>query len=68
MRGGFLIIILISLLIGCYLVVKNMNSSPEEGMTKVETIQKAKDIQKIAEDALNQKVNQAKQALNDLSQ
>ncbi len=49
-------------------MVKNMNSSPEEGMTKVETIQKAKDIQKIAEDALNQKVNQAKQALNDLSQ
>ena len=67
MRGAFLIVILISLLIGCFIVIKNMNSTSEEGMTKVETIQKAKEIQNIAEEALKQKVNDAKKAIDDIS-
>ncbi len=67
MRGAFLIVIVISMLIVCFLVMKNMNSNLEPGTTKVEAIQKAEDVKKNAEEALKQRANAASGLLKETS-
>ena len=61
MKGAFLIVMLIALLVVGGLVMKNMNSEVD-GVEKMETVQKAKDtVKKVnkATDALRQKLNSA---------
>ena len=65
MKGAFLIIMLIALLIVGGLVIKNMNSEVD-GVQKMETVQKAKDMvnqvnKKNA--ALKEKLNSADNSL-----
>ena len=43
MRGAFLIVTLIALLIVGLLVVKNMTTDVDEGVQKMDTVQKAKE-------------------------
>ena len=61
MKGAFLIVMLIALLIVGGLVMKNMNSEVD-GVQKMETVQKAKEtVEKVnqAADALKEKLNSA---------
>ena len=67
MKGAFLIVMLIALLIVGGLVMKNMNSEVD-GVQKMETVQKAKDTVKQvnkATDALREKLNSAASGSND---
>ena len=67
MKGAFLIVMLIALLIVGGLVMKNMNSEVD-GVQKMEAVQKAKDtVKKVnkATDALRQKLNSAANGSND---
>lgn len=68
MRGAFFIIMLISLLIGCYLVIKNMDSGSEPEQTKLEAIQKAKDVTQKAKESLEKRVQDATNSFQDVSQ
>ena len=43
MRGVFIIVTLIAMLIAVYLVAKNLKTDTVDGVDKVETIQKAKE-------------------------
>jgi len=53
MRGAFIIVILIAMLIGVYLVAKNLKTDNVAGVDKTETIQKAKDTADIVDNAVN---------------
>ena len=66
MRGAFLIMTLIALLIVGFLVVKNMTTEVDSGVSRVDTIQKAKQTAKQAEDKTKEIQDQANQALKDL--
>lgn len=56
MRGALFIVIVFSLLTVCFLVVKNIESDPEEGMGQVETIQQAEEAAKQTEEALKKRI------------
>ncbi len=62
MRGAFFIIVLIAMLIAGILTIKNMKSETSEGVNKTETIQKAKDTAKIADEVTKKLRETAKQA------
>jgi archaellum component FlaF (FlaF/FlaG flagellin family) len=65
MKGAFIIIMLIALLIVGGLVIKNMTSEVN-GVQKMETVQKAKEtVEKVnkATDALKEKLNSAGSSL-----
>ena len=55
MRGAFFIVILIAMLIAAYLVMKNIESTPDAtpGVEKVEVIDKARDVTEEAEKVNN---------------
>ena len=55
MRGAFIIVILIAMLITAYLVVNNLQTDTVEDTGKVESIQKAKETADIVEKALKKK-------------
>lgn len=50
MRGAFLIVTLIALLIVGLLVVKNMTTDVDEGVQKMDTVQKAKETVREVDD------------------
>jgi len=58
MRGAFLVVIVITMLIVCFLVMKNIDSGTEEGQGQIETIQKAEETAKETEDALKKKLQE----------
>jgi hypothetical protein len=52
MRNVFILVILTAMLIGVFLVAKNMRTKNVDGVTKMETIQKAKDTADIVDNAV----------------
>ncbi|MFP4446294.1 MAG: hypothetical protein ACLFPD_08625 [Desulfosudaceae bacterium] len=66
MRGAFLVVMLIALLIVGFLVVKNMTTETE-GAGKMETVQKAKDAARQAEDSAGDIDDRARKATRDLN-
>lgn len=66
MRGAFLIVTLIAMLIVGLLVVKNMTSEVDDGVQKMDTIQKTKDTAQEAENKVREINDRANQALTDL--
>ena len=52
MRNVFILVILTAMLIGVFLVAKNMRTKNVDGVTKMETIQKAKDTTDIVDNAV----------------
>ena len=55
MRGAFIIVVLIAMLITAFLVIKNMQTDTVEGVSKVESIQKAKETVGIVDSAVNKR-------------
>ena len=55
MRGAFIIVILLAMLITAYLVVNNLQSDTVEDTGKVESIQKAKEAADIVDKAIKKK-------------
>lgn len=55
MRGAFIIVLLIAMLIGVYLVVNNLQSDTVEGTGKVESIQKAKETADMVDSAVKKR-------------
>ena len=55
MRGAFIIVMLIAMLIAVYLVANNMQTDTVEGAGKVESIQKAKDTAGIVDKAVKKR-------------
>jgi len=66
MRGAFFIVIMIALLIAVFLVGKNMTTEVDEGVQKMDTIQKTKDTAREAEDKIKEINDRASQALQGL--
>lgn len=66
MRGAFLIVTLIALLIVGLLVVKNMTTDVDEGVQKMETIQKTKDTVREVDGQTEELKNRLKQATEGL--
>ena len=52
MRGAFIVVILIAMLIAVLLVAKNLMTDNVDGVGKMETIQKAKDTEDIVDNTL----------------
>ena len=52
MRNVFILVILTAMLIGVFLVAKNMRTENVDGVTKMETMQKAKDTADIVDNAV----------------
>ena len=52
MRGVFIIVTLIAMLIAVFLVAKNLKTNNVDGVDKMETIQKAKDTADIVDNAV----------------
>ena len=52
MRNVFILVILTAMLIGVFLVAKNMRTKNVDGVTKMETVQKAKDTADIVDNAV----------------
>ena len=52
MRNVFILVILTAMLIGVFLVAKNMRTKNVDGVTKMETVQKAKDTADIVDTAV----------------
>jgi hypothetical protein len=52
MRNVFILVMLTAMLIGVFLVAKNMRSKNVDGVTKMETTQKAKDTADIVDNAV----------------
>lgn len=52
MRNVFILVMLTAMLVGVYLVVKNMKTENVDGVDKTETIQKAKDTADIVDNTL----------------
>ena len=55
MRGAFIIVILIAMLIAVYLVANNLQTDTGEGADRVESIQKAKETAEIVDDAMQKR-------------
>ena len=55
MRGAFIIVLLIAMLIGVYSVVNNLQSDTVEGTGKVESIQKAKETADMVDSAVKKR-------------
>ena len=55
MRGTFIIVVLIAMLITAYLVINNLQTDIVEGVGKVESIQKAKETADIVDDAVKER-------------
>jgi hypothetical protein len=55
MRGAFIIVILITMLIAAFLVTQNLRTGPVEGSGKVESIQKAKDTVEVVDAAVKKR-------------
>jgi len=55
MRGTFIIVVLIAMLITAYLVINNLQTDTVEGVGEVESIQKAKETADIVDDALKKR-------------
>jgi len=55
MRGAFIIVILIAMLIAAYLVINNLQTDTVEDTGKVESIQKAKETADIVDKALKKR-------------
>lgn len=66
MRGAFLVVILITLLIVGLLVAKNMTSEVNDETQKIESIQKAKETAREVEDKTRELKDRAKQAMQDM--
>ena len=52
MRNVFILVILTAMLIGVFLVAKNMKTKNVDGVTKMKTMQKAKDTADIVDNAV----------------
>jgi hypothetical protein len=52
MRNVFILVMLTAMLIGVFLVAKNMRTKNVDGVTKMETIQKTKDTADIVDNAV----------------
>ena len=52
MRNVFILVILTAMLIGVFLVAKNMRTKNADGVTKMETMQKAKETADIVDNAV----------------
>jgi sensor domain CHASE-containing protein len=52
MRGTFIVVILIAMLIAVWLVAKNVKTDNVDGVDRIETIQKAKDTTDIVDNAV----------------
>ena len=55
MRGAFIIVMLIAMLIGVYLVVNNLRTDTVEDAGKMESIQKAKETADMVDNALKKR-------------
>ena len=55
MRGTFIIVVLIAMLITAYLVINNLQTDTVEGVGTVESIQKAKETADIVDDAVKKR-------------
>jgi len=55
MRGAFIIVILIAMLIAVYLVANNLQTDTVEGVDRVESIQKAKEAADIVDNAMQKR-------------
>jgi len=55
MRGAFIIVILIAMLIAVYLVANNLRTDTVEGVDRVESIQKAKETADMVDDAMKKR-------------
>ena len=55
MRGAFIIVILIAMLIAAYLVINNLQTDTVKDTGKVESIQKAKETADIVDKALKKR-------------
>jgi len=55
MRGAFIIVILIAMLIAVYLVANNLQTDTVEGVDRVESIQKAKETADMVDDAMKKR-------------
>jgi len=55
MRGAFIIVILIAMLIAVYLVANNLQTDTGEGVDRVESIQKAKETADMVDDAMQKR-------------
>jgi len=55
MRGAFIIVILIAMLIAVYLVANNLQTDTVEGVDRVESIQKAKEAADIVDNAMKKR-------------
>ena len=63
MRGAFMIVIVITLLIVCFLVMKDMNSKPVDGIEKKEMIQRAEKAVERSNAAV-QRIRDARRAID----
>jgi len=52
MRNVFILVMLTAMLIGVFLVAKNMRTKNADGVTKMETMQKAKETADIVDNAV----------------
>ena len=52
MRNVFILVMLTAMLIGIFLVAKNMRTKNADGVTKMETMQKAKETADIVDNAV----------------
>ena len=64
MRGAFIIIILIAMLIVGILVIKDMKTESVDGLNKKEVIEKAEKTAKEAEKAMDRVKDLSKKAIN----
>ncbi len=55
MRGAFIIVILITMLIAVFIVTKNLKTDTVDGAGKVESIQRAKEAADIVDDAVKKR-------------
>ena len=53
MRGAFFIVILLTMLIVGYLVIKDMQTGPTEGTTKKEMVEQAEKAKEAVDDAMD---------------
>ncbi len=62
-RGAFLIIMLISLLIVGMLVIKNLSTEPVDDVEKIESVQKAREITRESNRRNREKMDRLDQAM-----
>ncbi len=68
MRGAFFVVILIALLVVGVLLIKNMTTEVDDGVQRMETVQKAKETVREVDDKtreLQDNLKQATQGLED---